>query len=114
MIFAISLLGVVLFVVGTLLGARASRRLLVLHVKNGLIYRAKGRAPAELLHDIEDITERAGAQGKIEILVENGSAAVRTSAGWDAGVVQRLRNAVGRFPIAKLRAAPTVENRSPR
>ena len=107
----LALFGVLAFVAGTVLAARASRRLLVLRIARGRIVSARGRAPGDLLHDVEDITERAGAEGTIALVIENGQVVVHARGKMDEAVIQRLRNVVGRFTLARLRGAPRVKSR---
>jgi hypothetical protein len=102
------LAGVLLAVfVAILVAAGASRRLLLVSVEAGRVVRVRGRAPIELLTDIEDVLARARATGRLLVRLAGGRAEVRPD-GFDAVTVQRLRNVVGRFPVARLRTAPRV------
>jgi hypothetical protein len=65
----------------------------------------RGRLPAEVVGEIEDVVKRARlATGTIIVRKEDGMVTVRTRGIDDANAVQQLRNAVGRFPKARLRA----------
>lgn len=101
-----------LFVVGALLAvlfaARRARRLLFIRAAQGRIVRAVGRAPPELLREVGDVLARAKSTGHVVIAIEGGIAVLRTS-GIDPNVEQRLRNVLGRFPLARLRTAPRVQ-----
>ncbi len=99
---------VVAFVVGVVLAARASRRLLVVRVRAGRIVSLRGRAPGDLVHDFEDLLARDRASGTVVIVIERGAARVEASGSIDASTRQRLRNVVGRFTLPRLRAAPRV------
>jgi len=102
-------LGLVAFVVYSLVSAGLSRRLLVLDVARGKVARLGGRAPAELVSDIEDILARSGSTGRIIVQLESSRAIVRAEGSFDEATKQRLRNVVGRFPVARLRAARRVK-----
>lgn len=88
------------------LAARASRRLLVVDVRDGEIVGARGRAPGELLHDFQDALRSGSANGTIAIVVERGSASMEARGDFDEGTKQRLRNVLGRFSLPRLRGAP--------
>ncbi len=107
----LSVAGIVAFIGGVILAARASRRLLVLRIVGGRIASARGRAPGDLLHDVEDITERAGSEGTIALVIDNGQVVVHAEGNMDPAVIQRLRNVVGRFTLPRLRGAPRVKSR---
>lgn len=103
-------LGVVLVlaVLGALvLAVRRALELMVLEARDGRVVTARGRSPAELLREIEDILDRARATGRIVVRLEAGHVAVRAT-GLDEGTMQRLRNVVGRFPPARLKSAPRI------
>lgn len=91
--------------------ALASRVLFVVRAANGKVARATGRAPGVLLHDLADVFRRAKATGRVTVRVRGGRAEVVTS-GLDANVAQQVRNVVGRFPLARLRAAQPIEERT--
>jgi siroheme synthase len=89
------------------LAVRRALELLVLEARNGRVTSARGRAPGELLREIEDVVARSRASGRIVVRLEGGQAAVRAS-GLDEVTTQRIRNVVGRFPTARLRTAPRL------
>lgn len=93
---------------GIFRAAAASRRLLVVRARAGRIVRARGRAPGELLHEIEDIVRRGNVEGELRVVIEGGAARVIGSHGLDAATLQQVRNVVGRFPLQRLRTAPHV------
>jgi hypothetical protein len=71
---------------------------------NGKVVSARGRMPPEMFRDVSDVLERSKASGTVRGRLEQGRVAVRAS-GLDDGVVQRLRNVVGRFPAARIKTA---------
>lgn len=90
--------------------ALESRVLFRIRAQNGKVARAKGRAPGTLLHDLSDVFRRAKATGDVTVRIRGGRAEVVTS-GLDANVEQQVRNVVGRFPLARLRAGQPIEER---
>ncbi len=94
---------VVLFFCAFALVARASRRLLVVDLRDGAVVRARGRAPPGVVGEIEDIARRAQANGRFVVIIEGDSAALRADPSIGEATAQRLRNVVGRFPLARWR-----------
>jgi hypothetical protein len=105
----IAVAGLLAFVYGVIAAVDASRRLLDIRVDHGRVVKLEGRAPGDLVHDVEDVLARSSASGRIVVQLEGNRAAVRVSGEIDEGTVQRLRNVVGRFPTARLRAARRVK-----
>jgi hypothetical protein len=71
----------------------------------GRLHLVRGRLPAEVTGEIEDVVKRARlASGTIIVRKEDGAVMVRTRGISDENAVQQLRNAVGRFPKARLRS----------
>ena len=85
--------------------ADRARTLVVYRIERGKLRVVRGRLPAEVLGEIEDVVKRARlASGTIIVRKEDGAVMVRTRGIDDENAVQQLRNAVGRFPKARLRA----------
>jgi hypothetical protein len=99
---------VVAWVVFALLGAFASRRLLVIDVEKGRIVRAGGKVPSDFYAEVVDVLERAKATGRCSIRIERGQAIVLAERGLSDAAAQRVRNVVGRFPLARLKAGRPV------
>jgi hypothetical protein len=99
----------ILFVVaiGILYAARRAITLFEIVAEAGKIAGARGRIPPELLRDLEDVFARAKASGKLRVHLDGGRAQVDAS-GLDDPTLQRVRNVVGRFPIARLKTAPRL------
>jgi hypothetical protein len=104
-------LGLVGFVVFVLVSAEATRRILVVDVEAGQIVKLEGRAPADLTSDVEDVLRRSGATGQVVLRLEASRIVVRSKGALDETTMQRLRNVVGRFPVARLRTARRVRRR---
>jgi hypothetical protein len=90
--------------------ARRAATVLVLRVEAGRVIELRGRAPGELLRDLEDVFEQSGATGRLELRLDEGGVAVH-SRDLDAATQQRVRNVVGRFPAARLKGAPRIRAR---
>jgi hypothetical protein len=105
----IAIAGLLAFIYGVIAAVDASRRLLDIHVDRGRVVKLEGRAPGDLVHDVEDVLARSKVSGRIVVQLEGDRAAVRISGEMDEGTVQQLRNVVGRFPTARLRAARRVK-----
>ena len=100
---------VALVLIGALfVAAEATRRLLVLDVSEGQIVRMRGRGPAELVSDLEDVVGRARGSGRVMLRLEGGRVVVRADGTFTEGTKQQMRNVVGRFPVARLRTARRV------
>lgn len=104
----VALLMIALWIVLALLGAFASRRLLVVDVERGKIVRAGGKVPSDFYAEVVDVLERTSATGRCEVRIEKGKAIVLGSRGLSDAAAQRIRNVVGRFPLARLRAGRPV------
>ena len=99
-VLVVAAIGVALLYVA----ADRARTLIVLDIDRGKLRTVRGRLPAEAIAEIADVVSRARlASGTIVVRKEDGAVMVRTRGIDDANVVQRLRNAVGRFPKARLR-----------
>ncbi|NUP09479.1 MAG: DUF3634 family protein [Polyangiaceae bacterium] len=88
-----------------------SRRLLVVDIEDGKVKRASGKVPQEVLSEVLDVLEHAKSTGHAEVRLSEGKAIVVTRGGIDDNVAQRLRNVIGRFPLAKLRSGRPIRRR---
>jgi hypothetical protein len=95
---------VVLVFALVLYAAWRSRELFVLDVVDGRVVRVRGRIGQELLSELEGIVRGPRVTGSIRVRIEEGAARVHAK-GLDAGTLQRVRNVVGRHPLARLRTA---------
>lgn len=98
---------VIAWVVFTFLSALLSRRLLTIEVKEGSVVRAAGKVPSDFYAEVTDVLSRAKASGRADFKWQRGRA-VLVASGLGDDVSQRLRNVLGRFPVAKLRAGRPV------
>lgn len=80
--------------------------LFVLRVRRGdavPVRFVRGRIPPQLLQDLRDILDVADCRGTVRVLTEGGAVVVRTRGEFQPSTEQRVRNAVGLYPLAKLR-----------
>lgn len=105
----IAIAGLLVFVYAVVKAVDASRRLLDIHVQKGRVLRLEGRAPGDLVHDVEDVLARSRPSGHVVVKLEGNRAVVESSGDFDEGTMQQLRNVVGRFPTARLKAARRVK-----
>ena len=95
------LTALVLALVGPLAQAN---ELFVLEVRRGALIVTRGRLPGRLHDELEDIVQRAQVHsGRIRVVTENRRPAATTE-GLSAEVSQRVRNVVGMFRVADIRA----------
>jgi hypothetical protein len=105
----VAVIGLLAFLYAVIAAVDASRRLLEIHVESGRVTKLEGRAPGELVNDVEDVLLRSRASGTVIVQLEGSRAAVRVEGQIDEGTTQRLRNVVGRFPLQRLRTSPRVK-----
>jgi hypothetical protein len=93
-----------------LYAAWRSREIFAVSVRAGRIEAARGRLSTELRHELEDVVASSRASGRVVVRLENGRARVHTK-GFGDPIAQRVRNVVGRIPLARLRTAPPARRR---
>ena len=108
MAFLLSIGALVFSVVLVLFLARRAVTLFELTAEGGRVVRVKGRIPPEMLGDLEDVFRRASATGQLSVRIEDGRPTVH-ALGLDDGTTQRVRNVVGRFPLARIKAANPLD-----
>ena len=79
-------------------------------VRDGRALVIRGRVPPALMRAIREIVggQPAVAQATIRAVRREHGARLTARGALDEGRLQRLRNAFGLYPVAKLRAAPAV------
>lgn len=85
---------------------RRASELFVLHVDSEAEPRVtfvRGRIPPALWDDLLTVLAASNAKGRVRVVVSRGSAVVETRGSFSAETVQRVRNVVGLYPLAKLR-----------
>ena len=84
---------------------RRSTELFVVQVRHGEPRLVRGRLPHRLYNDLCDVLARARVQeAQLRVVVEGGTPRLRPSQDISRGTEQQLRNVIGTFPIAKIRA----------
>jgi hypothetical protein len=92
---------------------RRSTELFVLRVRRGRVEFVRGRVPGALFADVEDIFAGTKANAEIRVVAEGGRARALVR-GIEGSLAQRVRNVVGRFHIAEIRAGRRPANRAAR
>src|SRR5262245_2884261 len=97
-------------VIGVVLFAIRSGEIFCVSVRDGRALVIRGRVPPALLRAIREIVGGQPAVARATIKAVRGEHGARLTARGtiDEGRVQRLRNAFGLFPAAKLRAAAPI------
>lgn len=106
------LLVVIVVLVGLFVVVPRMNELFLVSVCGGRVLVVRGRLPASLLHDIEDVVQRAGVETAAIRAVKTPEGARLVAGGVDEGVAQRLRNAFQLHPMAQLRRAPLMDDRN--
>lgn len=80
--------------------------LFVVRVRDGKIVHVRGRLTPRALDEIRDVVERARVRrAKIRALVRDGRPVVRVKGEFEPSFLQVLRNVIGQFTVAELRAS---------
>lgn len=87
-----------------------SNELFVIEVQAGVPRAVRGRLPQRLLDDLADVVERPRlASARFKVVVEDRRARLVVLRGdIPAGQLQQLRNVVGTYPVAAIRAGGKV------
>ncbi len=98
-------------VVTVTLAARRALVIFEIHVSDGKLTRARGRIPQALLSDFLVVCPR-GHDSKLTIVcrVEQGRARLITSGPLDEDTLQRMRNLLGLWPLARLKGSPRIHS----
>jgi hypothetical protein len=108
LLFGLALL--VVFAVPLAVAIARSNELFVLRVEDGQTRAVRGRVPQRLLDDLADVVRRPKVSAaQIKVIVEDQHPRVVVTRGeLPAGQLQALRNVVGTWPLAKIRAGGRV------
>jgi hypothetical protein len=99
------LLAIGIFVIVLLVILPRINELFLISVRGGRALVIRGRVPAALLRDLNDVIENASVEQASIRAVRTTSHARLVVRGVDEAVEQRLRNTFGVHPASKLRAA---------
>jgi hypothetical protein len=76
-------------------------------VAGGRIVRLRGRAPKRLVRDFNDVLgQRPVSSATLRVCAEGDRAVLQAKGDLNDGEMQRLRNVLGTFPVAKIRSEP--------
>jgi len=92
---------------------RRSNELFVLRVRGGRPELVRGRIPQALFDDLADVFAGTRVDAEIRVVAEGGRPRVLLS-GPQGALAQRVRNVVGRFRAAEIRAGRRAPNRAAR
>jgi hypothetical protein len=81
-----------------------SNQLFVLRVRAGKLTFIRGRMPQSLFDQLSDVLRGSHADGTLVVITENGRPRVAPRGRFDLGQLQQVRNIVGLYPLAKIRA----------
>ncbi|MFO0552261.1 MAG: DUF3634 family protein [Polyangiaceae bacterium] len=105
MTFVLVALGVVAFLYWTW----RQNELFLVSVRDGRALVVRGRIPAGLLSDLEDIARRPPvSSGSVRAYKAEGGARVTISGQFDQNQAQRIRNTFSLYPVSRLRVAPKI------
>jgi hypothetical protein len=98
-----------LFLGAIALWARHARTLFELGIRSGRLVRARGRMPQGLLNDVLVVLSRHNeTRLVIRCRIERDRACLSTRGPVTDDEAQQLRNLLGLWPLARLRAAPKI------
>lgn len=86
--------------------AHRARAICVLSVRRGRVLVLRGNLPSSLLDALAEVVDRQGTvRGTVSILRDGERARIEAS-GLDEYALQRARNVLGTYPLARLLAGP--------
>lgn len=88
-----------------MLGLRRANELCVVDLRHGKARLVRGRIPPRLLSDLGDIARTSGsASARVRVVVASARPEVLVRGALDAASAQRVRNVVGLYGLAQMRA----------
>ena len=97
----------IVVIVALLLMMRNAAVLFTASIRKGRIVALRGRAPKGLVRDFNDVLRvRPVAEATLKVVSRGGAPALISRGALTEEELQRLRNILGTWPIAKIRAAP--------
>jgi hypothetical protein len=83
---------------------RGATQLFVLEVAQGRVRFRRGRMPPSLLSELKDVLRGTRVEGTVAAVTDRGDVRVVARGDFDEGTLQQVRNVVGRYPLARIRA----------
>ncbi|HEX5660583.1 MAG TPA: DUF3634 family protein [Polyangiales bacterium] len=96
---------IALALVALIVAAGRARELCVLSVRAGQLTVARGRLPPGVLEALADVVRRGNVERATLRVLRDGERARVSATGLDEFTLQRARNVIGIYPLAKLLAA---------
>lgn len=97
----------VLVILGLLWMMRDATLLFSAKIENGRIVELRGRAPQGLVREMNDVfRQRPVLSASVRVSMEGGRPMLKGTGDLNDRELQRLRNVLGTWPAAKIRAAP--------
>jgi hypothetical protein len=102
------MIGLAVLAIATLLWMMRNATLLFrAEVEQGRVVKLQGRAPKGLVRDLNDVLHRRPVtKATLRVRAEGDRAGLDVTGDLNEGEMQRLRNVLGGWPVAKIRAAP--------
>lgn len=94
-------------ILALVLATRNANRLFVASVQNGRFVSIRGHMPKRLHRDLEDVLRlRPVSKAMVRVVVQSKRPALEAKGDIRENEIQRLRNVVGTWDVAKIRSAP--------
>lgn len=81
-----------------------STELFVLRVERGRCRFVRGRMPQGLLDEMQEVLGKTAVSGRLRAVQERGAAVLECDGEFSEGTRQVLRNIMGQFPLARIKA----------
>ena len=95
-----------------LVAASRARQLCVMSVRDGRVLVMRGALPSSLFQGLCDVVARAGVRRASIRVLRDGDRARLEGPGLDPLTLQRARNVLGTYPLARLQNVPRMRRRN--
>ena len=92
--------------------ATRARQLCVMSVRDGRVLVMRGALPSTLFEGLADVVARAGTRRATIRVLRDGDRARLEGPGLDSLALQRARNVLGTYPLARLHNVPRMRRRN--